>query len=225
MAVRIKVDSIERDVSLIVDEMLAPEAQGRAIAAYAAEQIAAADALNYSILGRAPPRRTWVNGTEGASLENARPGGVIETEWELFGDILRWISTTLIERSPRRSGDYIAGHTLFADGVEVLRGSEIPVAEEYVFLNLVPYARKIEIGKTKSGRDFVIQVPNRIYERTATAAKARFGNMATIRFSYRAAEAGTILRYKPVRSRADRDTAKHERERRVPAIIVRMKGI
>ena len=51
-----------------------------------------------------------------------------------------------------------------------------PLASEYVFLNTVPYARKIEIGKTESGRDFVIQVPNRIYERTANDAQARFGN-------------------------------------------------
>lgn len=220
MAVTTKIDSIERDVQLIVDDMLSPEAQGSAIAAYASEQIMAVDAVNRQILGRTPPRRTWVNGREGADLDSVRPGGAIVTEWELFGDVLRWIASTLVDRSPRISGDYIKGHTLFADGVEVPIGGEVPDADEYVFLNLVPYARKIEIGKTRSGRDFVIQVPNRIYERTANDARSRFGNMASIRFTYRAPEGGAILR-----SGRSRSAAKHERALRVPAILIRLKGI
>lgn len=185
MAVRTKIDSIERDVQLIVDEMLSPEAQGRAVAEFAAGEIAKTDETNRSILGRIPPRRIWVNGSEGAALDSVRPGGAIVAEWEIVTDLLEWFARTLIERSPRVSGDYIRGHTLFADGVEVPRGAEIPAgATEFVFINLVPYVRKIEVGKTDSGRDFVIQVPNRIYERTYKDGKARFGNQAKITFGY-----------------------------------------
>jgi hypothetical protein len=185
MAVKAKIDSIERDVQLIVSEMLSPEAQGREIAAYASGEIAKTDNINRSILGRVPPRRTWVNGSEGAALDTIRPGGAIVTEWEIVTDLLEWFARTLIERSPRVTGDYIRGHTLFADGVEVPRGAEIPAgATEFVFINLVPYVRRIEVGKTDSGRDFVIQVPNRIYERTYKDGKARFGNQAKITFGY-----------------------------------------
>jgi hypothetical protein len=56
-----------------------------------------------------------------------------------------------------------------------------------VFINLVPYARRLEIGKTKDGRDFLISVPNRIYERTYKEAKSRFGNIAKITFTYESA--------------------------------------
>ena len=71
-----------------------------------------------------------------------------------------------------------------APGVEVPLGQQIPNATEFVFINLVPYARKLEVGKTESGRDFLISVPNRIYERTYKDAKARFGNIAKITFGY-----------------------------------------
>ena len=88
------------------------------------------------------------------------------------------------ERSPRVSGRYIRGHRLFIDGGEFI-GKDIPVgAEEYTFINTVPYARKIEIGKTKSGRAFVLQVPNRIYERTAKDARRRVGNSVDVKFTY-----------------------------------------
>ena len=76
---------------------------------------------------------------------------------------------------------FIAGCLLLADGQVVPEGKEAPVAEVYTFVNVVPYARRIEVGKTESGRDFVIQVPNRIAERTAKDAAARFGNIARIR--------------------------------------------
>jgi hypothetical protein len=59
------------------------------------------------------------------------------------------------------------------------------LAREYTFINMVPYARRIEIGKTKSGRSFALQVENRIYERTAKDAKAKFGKAADIQFGYR----------------------------------------
>lgn len=224
MPVKARIDSIAKDIDLIVSELLSPQAQQQQVAAFASAEIAKADEHNRLILGRVPPRTVTVDGAQGAALTSVRPnGGVIIAEWELVADLLRWIADTLIDRSPRLKGDYIAGHTLFADGVEVPLGSEIPHADEYVFLNLVPYHRKIEIGKTKSGRAFVIQVPNLIYERTGRDAKAKFGNMAQIRYTYRAFDEGAIMRYRPVRSRKDRDYAARERSNRVPAIVVKLR--
>ena len=59
-------------------------------------------------------------------------------------------------------------------------GETIPPADEYVFINPVPYARRIEVGKTKSGRPFLIQVPNKIYERTAKDARAGSATRPTL---------------------------------------------
>lgn len=185
MAVTTKIDSIERDVQLIVADMLSPAAQSKAIADYAREEISKGDDANRRILGRLPPRTVTVDGNAGAALETVRPsGGNITAEWELFVELLGWFAQTLDDRSPFVSGEYKNGHTLFADGVEVPRGAQIPLASEFVYINLVAYARKIEVGRTQSGRPFVIQVQNRIYERTFKDGKARFGNQARITFGY-----------------------------------------
>ena len=136
------------------------------------------------------PLTVTVDGVPNAPLETVDPdGGSIIAEWDILVDgLLRWIAEQLVARSPVVSGAYRRGHTLYVDGTEVPIGGDIRPsadAEEYVFLNPVPYARKIEVGKTKAGRAFVIQVPNHIYERTAKDARARFGNQAKIRISVR----------------------------------------
>lgn len=238
MPVRARIDPIAKDVSIIVNEMLSPTAQSKAFADFARQEIADADDANRRILGRLPPKTVTVDGRPGASLDSVKPNGVIIAEWELSVDVLAWIAQKLIERSPVNSGRYKKSHTLFADGVETAVGEVLPGAEEYVFLNPVPYARKLEIGKTKGGRDFLVSVPNRIYERTAKDAKARFGNIVNIRFSYRAPESGSILAYVPIgrhvvrtekgrfvggHSQGNQAAADHERSLRLPAIIVTMR--
>lgn len=182
MAVRTRIDSVSEDIGLIVNDLLSPAAQGRAVAAFAHGAIAEAEATNKRVLGRVPPRTVTVDGRSGAALESVKPaGGSIVVEWEIVSDVLVWIGNTLQERSPVTSGAYRKGWTLLADGKVVAAGQEAPIADEYTFVNTVPYARRIEVGKTDSGRDFLIQVPNRIAERTAKDATARFGNVAKIR--------------------------------------------
>ncbi|MEH2476249.1 hypothetical protein V1281_002582 [Nitrobacteraceae bacterium AZCC 2161] len=241
MATRTRIDGVATDINLIVNRLLSPAAQSKAVADFARNAIAEADATNKRVLGRIPPRTVTVNGSQGASLDSVRPsGGSIIVEWELISGVLVWISQMLRDRSPiGPSGKYRDSHTLFADDVEVPISGQIPTADEYVFLNPVPYARKIEMGKTKSGRAFVVSVPNHIYERTAKDANGKFGNIASIKFSYRAPENTKIVAYVPivrtiVRDKKGRITAghsagntaaaAHERALRVPAIVVRIRG-
>lgn len=187
MALRVKIDPVERDIAAIISRDLSRAEQQKAAGAFAREGIERDKAHNRMILGRVPPLTIWVDGRQGAALDTVNPnGGSIVGEFELIGELLQWIADTLVQRSPVQSGAYRDGHTLFADGAEVPKGTQIPAADEYVFTNLVPYARKIEVGKTKTGRAFVVQVKNRIYERTAKDAKSRFGNQADIRLEYRA---------------------------------------
>lgn len=219
MAIKTKVEPIAQFVEVVAREDLSPQARSRSIAGFARQQLASAQQTNARVLGRVPRHETFVDGRKGAPLEAVRPaGGTIVFTFELIDDLLRWIARMLVERSPVRSGDYARGHRLFADSVEVPMGAgtPIPPAEVYTFANLVPYARKIEVGKTNSGRDFVIQVPNRIYERTAKDARARFGNLVKITSSYRAPIGGAIRAYGGAASRP----GGIERRSRSPAIIV-----
>jgi hypothetical protein len=202
-----------------------PAGRSAVAAEYARQAIAEVDAANRSVLGRIPPAAVTVDGRRGVDLERINPDhGVIAADWAVVSDVLVWIGETLRQRSPVLSGRYRDSHTLFADGVEVEIGGTVPQAAEYVFLNPLPYARKIEIGTTRSGRAFVIQVPNRIYERTAADAQARFGNVATIKDVYRAPFAGALLKYVPIRGPASRAASEFERDQRVPAIVVTLKA-
>jgi hypothetical protein len=191
MTVTTKIEPIASFFDVVVREDLSPQAQSKAVANFAREKLDEAQQANRLILGRVPPHTTAVDGVKGAALERVKPdGGRIVFEFELMTDVLTWIGKTLQERSPVVSGRYRRGHTLFADGREIRIGDQVPPAQEYSFSNTTAYARKIEIGRTQSGRAFVIQVPNRIYERTAKDARSRFGNIAKILFTYRGVVSG-----------------------------------
>jgi hypothetical protein len=59
------------------------------------------------------------------------------------------------------------------------------VTDEIMIANPAPYARRLEIGKTEAGRDFLVSVPNRIYERVAKRKLIpRYRNVAKIAFGY-----------------------------------------
>ncbi len=210
MPVRVRVTPFAETIKVLVDSRLSPQARSLRVAAFAKDRIAQADATNAQALGAVPPKTVTVDGREGAPLESVNPDhGIIIAEWKLALDVIVWIGRTLKDRSPVLSGRYRDSHTLYADSVEA-DWDKPPLAQEYTFLNPLPYARKIEIGKTESGRDFVIQVENRIYERTADDAQARFGNIAKIRFTYQAAIGGYIAK-------------RHGKDDRVPAIVVTLR--
>jgi hypothetical protein len=191
MPLTTRVEPLSTAIDVIVAQTLSPPARRQALVRFARARLAAAQAQNAAVLGRTPPHTVTVDGRRGAPLAAVDPDrGVIVFEFDLIADLLRWIAQTLIARSPVVSGAYAKGHTLFADGAETAVGGRIPPAEEYAFTNMVPYARKIEIGRTQSGRPFVVQVENRIYERTARDARARFGNSARIEFTFRGVVGG-----------------------------------
>ncbi len=180
MPVKTKITPFSLTSKILVDGALSPGARSATVAAYARKEIAKADAINLRVFGSIPPKKVTVNGRENAELINIPPDrGIIIAEYRLHEDVLAWIMQTLRDRSPFLSGDYKNGHRLFADDVECDPANP-PIATRYAFFNLVPYARRLEVGKTKSGRDFLVAPPNKIYARTGADAKAKFGNVAKI---------------------------------------------
>lgn len=206
--VSLKVEPIDRDVALIIDRDLSPEARAKAFAADAQVFLDEADDTNRRVLGRIPPSHTWVDGRDGAPLSDVKPDGVIVREYELVDEVLLFIADELPRVSPVLSGRYRASHTLFADGTEVDIGAVIPPASEYVFLSDLPYARKIEGtgGRPPESR----QAPKGVYEITAMKANAQFGNVARVSFAWRAPASGSLLT----------GSKGNKSDGRVPAIIV-----
>lgn len=207
MALRTKVDPIDRDLQLLFAQDLSPQARSKQLAEFAAESIEDAKETNRRVLGVVPPHTITVDGKEGAPLASVRPDGIIRAEFELVNEALAWINTQLQMHSPVLSGRYAKSHELFADGVDTENPNAAPPAQEYVFLNIQPYARKIERGQSS-------QAPDGVYQAVATLARRRFGNVARIDFSYRTAIGGAV-----VGGRAgDRS------DMRNPAIIVRLRN-
>lgn len=228
MAVTTRIDSIVRDIELIISADLSPEAVSKAIGGAARDLIADAQETNTRALGSSPPQRVYVDGREGAPLESVKPvGGTILAEFDLLEDSLRWIGQQLVLHSPVRTGKYANSHILFLDGEEMNPNDPIPPTfGEIVFLNTQPYARKIERGLSD-------QAPDGVYEAVAALAKRRFGNIVNIRFTYRAFSEGGIMAYVPVQrvvvrdrrgrfkpTGLDRTVQKRERSLRSPAIVL-----
>jgi len=206
-----KAEPIDKDLALYLGELAGPEQSAR-FAELARGYINEASAQNEHALGRRPVKRTFVDGRAEAPLESIRPNGVIHVEFELILDVLKFIAITLEAYSPVKTGRYKKSHALFADGREIsletlIAQPTIRLADEYVFLNTVPYARKIERGLSP-------EAPDGVYEATSKLARSRFSNIAKISFTYRGVAA------------AERGSRRHGtglglRQNRSPAVIVR----
>jgi len=135
--------------------------------------------------GMRPSVTAYANTPGNRNLDAVTLPGPIVHNYQYFAEIVVYALAALAKASPVASGDYLAGHTVYVNGVAVERFDRLDDADQIMIANAVPYARRLEIGKTVAGRDFVLQVPNRIYETVAKRILApRFGNVARIEFGY-----------------------------------------
>jgi hypothetical protein len=188
MPVSVRIDPIGEDIQLLVSDLLSPEAQGRQIAIAAREILADAEQTNLQAVGHIPPHDTFVDGRLGVAEEMVRPsGGTIVYEFELLDDLFAWIGDQLVIHSPVLTGKFARSFLFFADGIEIDPAAPVPLdATEFAFLNSQPYARKIERGESP-------QAPDGVFQSVAALAQRRFGNVAKVRFEWRAIAGGAIL--------------------------------
>lgn len=171
--ITVKVEPIDRDIALLIDKTYSEKARSQYLAEFAIASVAEVKKNNQLILGSDIDFKTFVDGREGADEYSVKPTGRIVYEFQLIIETLTYIAEQLEIQSPVKTGRYQSSHTLFADGIEVRKGVNIPVAKEYTFVSTLPYARKIESG-------FSAQAPNGVYELTAHQAQQKFGNVAKI---------------------------------------------
>jgi hypothetical protein len=168
------------DFSTLLDQTLSEEAQAKQVADFAIQSEATALLVDLAIAGSVVVKR-WVDGVFGASEYGVKVPGEIFYEFEFAEDVLKFIADELKKTSPVGSGAdkhpglYKQSHVLFADGIELPSGSIPLPAHEYIFVNPLPYSRKIEAGQSS-------QAPSGVYEATAFLAQSRFGNVAKIMF-------------------------------------------
>jgi len=133
--------------------------------------------------GIAPTDMIIPDGRRGAPIEAAERQVIIE--YGYLREVVQETMRALVARSPRRSGGYARSFVVMIDGEQVDNAAAIThETAEVVIVNTSPYARRLEIGKRRDGRPFVIQVKPRIVEEIAIAARSRFGNVAKLAFGY-----------------------------------------
>ncbi|CAH1670751.1 MULTISPECIES: hypothetical protein [unclassified Chelatococcus] len=234
MAVRVRAKFVNRDVVAFVKQGVSAEATAKIRANVARQVLADAQEQNRRATGRVPEHETYVDGRKGAPLESVKPTGTVVFEFDLYEGVFAWIGEQLVLHSPALTGDYRASHLFLADGVPIEAGAKVPEAGEYVFVNSQPYARKIERGQSD-------QAPDGVYEAVAALAARRFGNIAAIKYSFRALDNGALLAYQPAArvvkriargqfgagrftaTGEDRTAQRREQSLRQPAIVIRLR--
>jgi len=159
----------------------------------------------------------FVDGVAGAPLENVRPNGVIVFRYPRLQMVAQFAMETLFDLSPVLSGAYRLGHRLFLNGKEVSNLAAYKSGDDVAITNYLPYARKIEVGKMKmrvSGSD-------RVYQQARRKVMARFGNVASVDFTFRgligrASGSGTLVNPAAAKGRSH-----NKRDIRYPVLIIR----
>jgi hypothetical protein len=183
---------IANQIRLAVSRDLAPAAVSARLAAFAKADVAA------RIRAEQFPAtyRRFVDGREGAAEETVRADGVIAYRGNILPSVIAYGLGVAQGRSPVESGEYRHSWLILVDGAiwKSTTYTNVPQGATVTITNFAPYSRRLEIGKTKSGRAFVMQVPPRIVEAVAQMLKRKFADMVTVDYAYIEIPGGYRLR-------------------------------
>lgn len=133
-----------------------------------------------------------VDGIEGALETSVKPSGVIVYDYGRIDLVASFALDTLRQLSPVDSGDYIRSHVIMLNGT-VIDNPDNPSSrslsswkpgDRITISNLLPYTRKIEIGRKG------YRAHGHVYEKAAHIVSGRYGNMARVIFTYDRAPRG-----------------------------------
>jgi len=135
--------------------------------------------------GIAPTLATVVDGRRSADPASVRPDGYILLEWGYVREVATVALDALRAAGPRDSGEWTASLVALADGVQVDPGAIPHMAREVLIVAPTPYARRLEIGKTKRGDPFVLDDQDyRMLERTHQRMRRVYRQVAQVDFTY-----------------------------------------
>lgn len=180
---RVRMDAVARELSL-ASMGLTGDAFRRFHVDMAKKELERVLRENRSASGSEPYYQQFVDGRQGASLDQVKVGGVIEFTFDYIAEIATYALELLKELSPvdrRPDANNVVfrdHHAIFINGSEVADLSGLKPGDEVLFANLLPYARKIESGSS-------IQAPNGVYEVAQRQLRARYGQMLYIEMTYR----------------------------------------
>jgi len=125
-----------------------------------------------------------VDGVRDAPLEAVKAIAIFR--YPRLDQVAAFALETLFDLSPVDDDLYRRSHTLFLNGREVADLADYAAGDDVTITNYVPYARKIEVG----AMTMRVAGTDRVYQQARRKVMARWGNVANIRFTFRAIIAG-----------------------------------
>lgn len=154
--------------------------------------------------GIAPTLTRIVDGRRGAPYRAVGENGLIILQWNYMREIATVTLRRLKDRAPERSGDYKRGLKLFVGEAEAtISATGIPADADFMtIVATVPYSRRLEIGRDKTGGPFVVQVAPHIVAETARFLARDYRGVASIQFTYEDVQGPGVGRARSARTRA-----------------------
>jgi len=135
--------------------------------------------------GSVPTYKAWANTPANTNIATVEAPGPIVYEYYYSAEIVKEALKMLRDMSPHESGEYKRSHGLWIDGLPVKPDTPLRPEHEIFISNTVDYARRLEVGRTTSGRTFTIQKKfSHIYERATKRLNAKYEDVAHIYFNY-----------------------------------------
>lgn len=161
-----------------------------------------------------------------APLSAITAASTIILAWQYLDAAVRRIYGLMLTGAPKITGDYARSITIFADGADVTDrflsgGMELPATATIAIAATVPYSRRLEVGRDRSGGAFAVQVPMHNVEQIAAVARRLVGDIAAVKFTF--VDLGAGYRIGGSRSKRTIGAGVHRRVAdriRYPAIII-----
>jgi hypothetical protein len=125
-----------------------------------------------------------VDGKRGSPIREIRLGGSVFIDWSYTQEAAIKTIEYLRTAGPKESGDWRKSVACMVNGHEVDPHTIAHDISEVLIVIGVPYARRLEVGKTNAGRSFSIQVESHFVEHVAMEMNRKCRDLATFKFQY-----------------------------------------
>lgn len=211
----VKIENLERDITIIGNGVVG-DALRRLHAEVAKEKLSEEQAKQSRAFGAPLPYVVAVDGRAGAALDSVKAGGVIRFDFSVLREVVVSAEETIFRLSPwspkqktRQNWPHFRdSHLLFIDGIEAKEvPKRISPASEVIFINALPYSRRIDLGWSKT------QAPDGVYGVAERELRRRWSRIARIDHTFRGISGASLIPGRAGNKSADR----------YPALVIKSK--
>lgn len=138
-----------------------------------------------------------VDGRRNASLAEIKASSRILLDWNYITEATIKTVEYLRLHGPEQSGEWKHSIVVLVNGHE--HDPNDPIPSDTAMVQVVvtaPYARKLEVGRTESGRAFSIQVSQHFVEKSCIYLRRQMADLAQFTFGYANISGAHVLRSK-----------------------------